>query len=104
MHSRYVDGATIYSQPGIPAESSGKLCQGLQNIGGKRSAVVSDADLCETDDRATIDDECAGIRCFLRGIPAEPIRIRENVIGISGDTEVRRQRSVRQELSGVLLH
>jgi hypothetical protein len=80
------------------------LCQGLQNIGGKRSAVVSDAELCETDDRATIDDECGGVRCFLRHIPAQPIRIRESVIWISGDTEVRRQPSTRQELSGVLLY
>jgi len=83
---------------------SGKSFQSLQNISGWRSAVASETDLCETDGPATIDDECSGIRRFLRRIPTQLIRIREHVIGISGDTTVRRQRSTRQELPGVLLH
>src|SRR5262249_32336293 len=74
MHSKYVEDATIYSRRGIPAASSGKLRQGLQNISGKRSAVVSDTDLRETDDRVPADDECGGICRFLRSIPTQPIR------------------------------
>ena len=82
----------------------GKFFQSLQNISGKRPAIVSDTDLCETDGRAAIDDKGGRIRRFLRGIPTQPVRIRENVIGIGGDAEGRWQRSTCEELSGVLLH
>src|ERR1700733_2183831 len=89
---------SFYCGTALPLFRRRTLWQGVQYFRGRGPCAVLLDDLSEKDSTLPVDQECRGIGGLVGSIPPQSVQVRELIIGIQHQVEIRRQFLVGQKL------